>query len=96
MCRLHSHKGGDNLEENLLVYKLEQLNKNYIEILQSLNELKDRIPNIYTSKEIYRSEMDDLERRVEELEKLRVSAFWAIVAGGASLIVTLLKAVIGF
>lgn len=84
------------MEQETLEYRLLKLEEQSTKILESVNELKDNLPKLYVSKEIYRSELSDLERRIVELEDSKNTAFWAILAGGGSLIVTLLKFIIGF
>ncbi len=84
------------MEQETLEYRLHKLEEQSSEILASLNDLKSDLPSLYLSKEVYRSEMSDLERRVGELEKNKNTAFWAVISGGGALIVTLLRFVIGF
>lgn len=84
------------MEQETLEYRLKRLEEQSSEILASLNDLKSDLPSLYPSKEVYHSEMSDLERRVGELEKNKNTAFWAVISGGGALIVTLLRFVIGF
>ena len=77
-------------------YRLKRLEEQSAQILRSIDELKNSLPRMYVSKEICFSKMDDMERRISELEQSKSTAFWAILAGGGSLIVTLLRFVIGF
>ncbi len=83
------------MEQETLEYRLARLELQSGEILKALNELKDNLPKLYVTKEIYQSESSDLERRIMELEKSKNTALWAIIAGGGSLIFTLCKFVLG-
>lgn len=78
-----------------LEYALADLQRKVDNILLSVDELKKGLPNIYVSKEIYHSEMLTVERRIRELESTNSRAFWALLAGGGSLIFTLGKALLG-
>ena len=83
------------MEQETLEFRLARLELQSGEILKALNELKDNLPKLYVTKEIYQSESSDLERRIMELEKSKNTALWAIIAGGGSLIFTLCKFVLG-
>ncbi len=83
------------MEKETLEYALAALEKKMDSVLISLNELKESIPKVYVSKEIYHSEMEDLERRVKELEATNSRALWGLLAGAGSLIFTLCKFVFG-
>lgn len=83
------------MEKETLEYALADLQRKVDNILLSVDELKKGLPNIYVSKEIYRSEMLTVDRRIRELESTNDRAFWALLAGGASLIFTMGKAVLG-
>ena len=83
------------MEKETLEYALADLQRKVDNILLSVDELKKGLPNIYVSKEIYRSEMMTVDRRIRELESTNDRAFWALIAGGGSLIFTLGKALLG-
>jgi len=83
------------LEKETLEYALVDLQKKMDSVLRSVDELKNNLPNLYISKEIYRSEMSDLERRVINLEATNSRALWGLLAGAGSLIFTLGKALLG-
>ena len=84
------------MEQETLEYRLNRMEEQNEKILMALEELKENMPHLYVSNQLYRSEMADLERRVAELEKSKNAAFWAILAGGGSLIFSLFRFVIGF
>ena len=83
------------MEKETLEYALTGIDKKVDSVLISLNELKESIPKVYVSKEIYHSEMEDIERRIGELEATNNRAFWGLLAGAGSLIFTLGKALLG-
>lgn len=83
------------LEKETLEYALTTLEKKMDNVLDSLNDLKRSLPDSYVSKEVYLSEMEDLERRIKELEATNSRALWGLLAGAGSLIFTLGKAVLG-
>ena len=83
------------MEKETLEYALVGLEKKMDSVLISLNELKESIPKVYVSKEIYHSEMEDMERRIGELEDTNNRALWGLLAGAGSLIFTLGKALLG-
>ncbi len=83
------------MEKETIEYALNGLEKKMTEVLKSLNELKESIPKVYVSKEVYHSEMEDMERRVKELESTNSRALWGLLAGAGSLIFTLGKALLG-
>lgn len=83
------------MEKETLEYALTGIDKKVDSVLLSLNELKESIPKVYVSKEIYHSEMEDLERRIKGLEATNSRALWGLLAGAGSLIFTLGKALLG-
>ena len=83
------------MEKETLEYALTGIDKKVDSVLISLNELKESIPKVYVSKEIYHSEMEDMERRIGELEATNNRALWGLLAGAGSLIFTLGKALLG-
>lgn len=83
------------MEKETLEYALTGIDKKVDSVLISLNELKESIPKVYVSKEIYHSEMEDIERRIGELEATNSRALWGLLAGAGSLIFTLGKALLG-
>lgn len=83
------------MEKETLEYALGSIEKKMDTMLDSLNELKESIPKVYVSKEIYHSEMEDMERRVRCLEATNSRALWGLLAGAGSLIFTLGKALLG-
>ncbi len=83
------------MEKETLEYALGSIEKKMDTMLDSLNELKESIPKVYVSKEIYHSEMEDMERRVKGLEATNSRALWGLLAGAGSLIFTLGKALLG-
>ena len=83
------------MEQETLEYRLAKLEQQNEKILQSVDELKDSMPKLYISKEIYRSEMSDLEWRIAVLENQSNKATWALLGAAGSLVVTLAKAFLG-
>lgn len=83
------------MEIETIEYALTSIEKKTTEVLKSIEELKESIPKVYVSKEVYQSEMEDLERRIKELEGTNSRALWGLLAGAGSLIFTLGKAVLG-
>lgn len=83
------------MEQETLEYRLGRIEIQSAEILKALNELKDNLPKLYVTREIYNSELSDVERRIKELEDSKHTAIWAIIAGGGSLIFTLGKFILG-
>ena len=83
------------LEKETIEYALAALEKKMDSVLDGLNELKDSIPKVYVSKEVYHTEMEDMERRIKELESTNSRALWGLLAGAGSLVFTLGKALLG-
>ena len=83
------------MEIETIEYALTSIEKKTTEVLKSIEELKESIPKVYVSKEIYHSEMEDLERRIINLEATNSRALWGLLAGAGSLIFTLVKALLG-
>ncbi len=67
------------MEQETLEYRLAKLEQQNERILKSVDELKDSMPKLYISKEIYHSEMSDLERRIAILENQSSKATWALL-----------------
>ena len=83
------------MEQETLEYRLKKLEEQNESILISISELKDSLPDRYISKELYQAQLADLEARVKDLEATLNTAFWAIIAAGGSLIMTIGRAVLG-
>ena len=86
---------GDYLNDETLEYGLRKLERQNEAILDELHELKDKLPNLYLSKEVYSHDLADIERRIKDLESTNDRAFWGLLAGAGSLIFTLGKALLG-
>ena len=84
------------MEQETLEYRLQKLEQQNESILKSIAELRDSLPERYTTKELYKAQLSDLESRVTDLERSQNTALWAVIAGGGSLIITLARFAIGF
>lgn len=83
------------MEKETLEYALADLQRKVDNILLSVDELRKGLPNIYVSKEIYHSEMSDLERRIAILEAQSSKVTWAILGAAGSVAFTVIKAFLG-
>lgn len=83
------------MEKETLEYRLKKLEEQNESILKSISELRDSLPDRYISKELYQAQLADLEARVKDLEATQNTAFWAIIAAGGSLIMTIGRAILG-
>lgn len=78
-----------------LEYALRKLEKQNNDILEELHTLKNNLPSLYISKEVYRSELSDLERRVAILENQSSKVTWAFLGAAGSVLFTVVKAFLG-
>ena len=83
------------MNDETLEYALHKLEKQNDDILNELHDLKDNLPNMYISKEVHRVELDDLERRVGVLESSSSKVTWAILGAVGSILLTVVKMVLG-
>lgn len=78
-----------------LEFALAKIDKQLTAISEELKDLKNSLPQIYISKEVYRSEMSDLERRILILENQSNKVTWAILGAAGSVLFTVVKAFLG-
>ncbi len=78
-----------------LEYALKKLEKQNNDILEELHSLKNNLPSLYISKEVYQAELSDLERRVAILEGNSSKVTWAILGAAGSVLFTVIKAILG-
>ena len=81
---------GETIE--YMLKKLEQQNER---IILDVRELKDAMPKMYVSKDVYNAQMADLERRVAILEASSSRVTWAILGAAGSVLFTVVKAFLG-
>ncbi|BAL84697.1 hypothetical protein SELR_pSRC400460 (plasmid) [Selenomonas ruminantium subsp. lactilytica TAM6421] len=78
-----------------LEFALAKIDKQLTSISEELKDLKNNLPNLYISKEVYRSELSDLERRVAVLEANSSKVTWAVLGAAGSVLFTVVKAFLG-
>ena len=96
-CIAHDEVIKRNTEDISVLYKLlnglPQKVENMIDILREIKEQNQKIDEKYVSKEVLNVIVDNLEEKLEKLQKFQIWVYLSIISGAGAFIMFLLNLV---